>query len=106
MCGHKGTYADDCIVDRITEQKCYIVATCDRELKRRIRKQPGVPILYIKQHQFTVERMPDADDYWTSAALSTANTGTPRTSTISCEHELNCSWTCACRLRDSVPKNN
>jgi rRNA processing protein Krr1/Pno1 len=42
------------------QQKCYIVATCDRELKRRIRKQPGVPILYIKQHQFTVERMPDA----------------------------------------------
>ena len=42
------------------QQKCYIVATCDRELKRRIRKQPGVPILYIKQRQFTVERMPDA----------------------------------------------
>ena len=42
------------------QQKCYIVATCDRDLKRRIRKQPGVPIMYIKQHQFTIERMPDA----------------------------------------------
>ncbi|KAJ8433648.1 hypothetical protein Cgig2_002319 [Carnegiea gigantea] len=37
-CTHKGTYADDCIVDRVTQHKCYIVATCDRDLKRRIRK--------------------------------------------------------------------
>nr|XP_012567465.2 probable serine/threonine-protein kinase WNK3 [Cicer arietinum] len=27
--------------------KCFIVATCDRDLKRRIRKIPGVPIMYI-----------------------------------------------------------
>ncbi|KAG1335134.1 rRNA-processing protein FCF1-like protein [Cocos nucifera] len=37
-CTHKGTYADDCIVERVTQHKCYIVATCDRDLKRRIRK--------------------------------------------------------------------
>ncbi|KAL0426070.1 UNVERIFIED_CONTAM: rRNA-processing protein FCF1 [Sesamum radiatum] len=37
-CTHKGTYADDCLVDRVTQHKCYIVATCDRDLKRRIRK--------------------------------------------------------------------
>ncbi|KAF7833815.1 rRNA-processing protein FCF1-like protein [Senna tora] len=37
-CTHKGTYADDCIVERVTELRCYIVATCDRDLKRRIRK--------------------------------------------------------------------
>ncbi|KAF6172957.1 hypothetical protein GIB67_006333 [Kingdonia uniflora] len=37
-CTHKGTYVDDCIVDRITLHKCYIVATCNRDLKRRIRK--------------------------------------------------------------------
>jgi U3 small nucleolar RNA-associated protein 24 len=59
-CMHKGTYADDCIVNRVTEHKCYIVATCDRDLKRRIRKIPGVPIMYITQHRYSIERMPDA----------------------------------------------
>jgi rRNA-processing protein FCF1 len=37
-CSHGGTYADDCLVHRVTANKCYIVATCDRELRRRIRK--------------------------------------------------------------------
>jgi len=59
-CLHKGTYADDCLVQRVTQHKCYIVATCDRDLKRRIRKIPGVPIMYISQHRYTIERMPDA----------------------------------------------
>uniref|UniRef100_A0A915Q3Y1 rRNA-processing protein FCF1 homolog n=1 Tax=Setaria digitata TaxID=48799 RepID=A0A915Q3Y1_9BILA len=59
-CSHKGIYADDCIVQRVTQHKCYIIATCDKDLKRRIRKIPGVPILYIRQHRFSVERMPDA----------------------------------------------
>lgn len=58
--GRKGIYADDCLVDRITQHKCYIVATCDRDLKRRIRKVPGVPIMYITQRKFSIERMPDA----------------------------------------------
>ena len=40
-CMHKGTYADDCLVNRVTQHKCYIVATCDKDLKRRIRKIPG-----------------------------------------------------------------
>ena len=35
---HSGTYADDCICERIRQHKCYIVATCDRDLRRRIRK--------------------------------------------------------------------
>merc|ERR1712063_207099 len=35
-CSHKGTYADNCLVERVTQHKCYIVATCDRDLKRRI----------------------------------------------------------------------
>jgi len=43
-CSHKGTYADDCIVNRVTSHRCYIVATCDRQLRRRIRKVPGVPV--------------------------------------------------------------
>eukprot|EP00794_Sanderia_malayensis_P020436 gene20436-22451_t len=50
-CMHKGIYADDCIVNRVTQHKCYIVATCDRDLKRRIRKIPGVPIMYISKHR-------------------------------------------------------
>uniref|UniRef100_A0A7N0UT54 PIN domain-containing protein n=1 Tax=Kalanchoe fedtschenkoi TaxID=63787 RepID=A0A7N0UT54_KALFE len=60
LCTHKGTYADDCLVDRVTEHKCYIVATCDRDLKRRIRKIPGVPIMYITKRQYSIERLPEA----------------------------------------------
>ncbi|KAI1283207.1 rRNA-processing protein FCF1 -like protein [Halotydeus destructor] len=59
-CAHKGTYADDCLVNRVTQHKCYIVGTCDKGLKRRIRKIPGVPIMFILQRQYTIERMPDA----------------------------------------------
>jgi U3 small nucleolar RNA-associated protein 24 len=59
-CTHKGTYADDCIVERVMAHRVFIVATCDRDLRRRLRKIPGVPIMYIAQHKYTVERMPDA----------------------------------------------
>jgi U3 small nucleolar RNA-associated protein 24 len=59
-CMHKGTYADDCIVQRVTQHKCYMVATCDKDLRKRIRKIVGVPIMSIKEHKFTIERMPDA----------------------------------------------
>eukprot|EP00112_Aurelia_sp_Birch-Aquarium-sp1_P001047 Seg1104.3 transcript_id=Seg1104.3/GoldUCD/mRNA.D3Y31 product="rRNA-processing protein FCF1-like" protein_id=Seg1104.3/GoldUCD/D3Y31 len=59
-CMHKGTYADDCLVNRVTQHKCYIIATCDRDLKRRIRKIPGVPIMHISNRRYTIERMPDA----------------------------------------------
>lgn len=37
-CAHKGTYADDCLCERVTQHRCYIVATCDKDLRRRIRK--------------------------------------------------------------------
>uniref|UniRef100_A0A673HH89 FCF1 rRNA-processing protein n=1 Tax=Sinocyclocheilus rhinocerous TaxID=307959 RepID=A0A673HH89_9TELE len=30
-----------------------------RDLKRRIRKIPGVPIMYISNHRYNIERMPD-----------------------------------------------
>uniref|UniRef100_A0A2P2HYA3 rRNA-processing protein FCF1 homolog n=2 Tax=Hirondellea gigas TaxID=1518452 RepID=A0A2P2HYA3_9CRUS len=56
-CTHKGIYADDCIVARVKQSKCYIVATCDKLLKRRIRKIVGVPIMTVGQHKFVVERM-------------------------------------------------
>ena len=53
------TYADDDFVERVTAQRIYIVATCDRELKRRIRKIPGVPIITIKERKYRVEGMPE-----------------------------------------------
>lgn len=59
-CTHKGTYADDCLCDRVRQHKCYIVATCDKDLRRRIRKIPGVPIMYISQHRYSIERLPEA----------------------------------------------
>ena len=59
-CTHSGTYADDCLCERVTQHKCYIVATCDKDLRRRIRKIPGVPIMYITRHQYTIERLPEA----------------------------------------------
>ena len=112
---HKGTYADDCLCERVKQHKCYIVATCDRDLRRRIRKVwsvdymasvvsrrwlglclsltliwavissltlptslycttpvtltiyppalpqiPGVPIMFIQSHRYSIERLPDA----------------------------------------------
>ncbi|CAM9193934.1 unnamed protein product [Ectocarpus sp. 12 AP-2014] len=59
-CSHTGTYADDCLVERAEQHRCYIVATCDKELKRRIRKIPGVPIMYISNRKFSIERMAEA----------------------------------------------
>lgn len=58
-CDHSGTYADDCIVQRVMAHKCYIVATCDRDLRRRIRKVPGVPLMYVVKHKYQIERLPD-----------------------------------------------
>ena len=59
-CSHKGTYADDCICERIKQHRCYLVATCDKDLRRRIRKIPGVPIMYIQSHKYSIERLPEA----------------------------------------------
>ncbi|CAN8065452.1 unnamed protein product [Agarophyton chilense] len=59
ICSHKGTYADDCIMQRIAAHRIYIVATCDKDLKRRIRKVPGIPIMFISGHQYKVERLPE-----------------------------------------------
>ncbi|KAI9887037.1 MAG: rRNA-processing protein fcf1 [Watsoniomyces obsoletus] len=59
-CDHSGIYADDCIIDRVMKHKVYIVATNDRDLKRRIRKIPGVPIMSVARGKYVVERLPDA----------------------------------------------
>ena len=54
------TYADDDLVERVTTHRIYLVATCDRELKRRLRRIPGVPLISIKERRYQVERMPEA----------------------------------------------
>ncbi|PMD15747.1 rRNA-processing protein FCF1 [Hyaloscypha hepaticicola] len=61
-CDHKGTYADDCIVDRVMKSKIYLVGTNDRDLKRRVRKVPGVPIISVARGKMVVERLPDAPE--------------------------------------------
>uniref|UniRef100_A0A286XQV6 FCF1 rRNA-processing protein n=1 Tax=Cavia porcellus TaxID=10141 RepID=A0A286XQV6_CAVPO len=58
LCTHKGTYADDCL-DRVIQHKCYAVAVDDPDLKGRRRKIPGVPIMYISNHRYNTELMPD-----------------------------------------------
>jgi U3 small nucleolar RNA-associated protein 24 len=62
QCDHKGVYADDCIVDRCVKSRIYVVATNDRDLKRRIRKIPGVPIVSVARGKYVVERLPDAPE--------------------------------------------
>jgi len=59
-CTHAGTYADDCLLQRCQQHRCYIVATCDKDLRRKIRKVPGVPIMYINSRKYSIERMPEA----------------------------------------------
>ncbi|KAK4464818.1 PIN domain-like protein [Cladorrhinum samala] len=49
-----------CIVDRIQKHRIYIVATNDRDLKRRIRKVPGVPIMSCSKGKYAIERLPGA----------------------------------------------
>uniref|UniRef100_A0A2K5S0Z4 PIN domain-containing protein n=1 Tax=Cebus imitator TaxID=2715852 RepID=A0A2K5S0Z4_CEBIM len=53
----KGTYADDCLMQRVTQHKCYIVVTVDWDLKRRTHKIPGVPIKYISNYRYNT--LPD-----------------------------------------------
>lgn len=77
----KGTYADNCLVERVTVHKCYIVATvsspshilyhprgkgsailmvqCDRDLRKRLRKVPGIPLMYVRKHKYAIERLPE-----------------------------------------------
>lgn len=61
-CDHKGVYADDCILHRIMKHKVYIVATNDKELRARVRKVPGVPIMSVARGKYVIERLPDAPE--------------------------------------------
>ena len=62
ICDHKGTYADDCLVNICNQHKCFIVATCDRQLKTRLRKIPGTPILSIVNHKYSIERFAEINN--------------------------------------------
>lgn len=43
------------------KHRCFIVATCDKGLKKRIRAIPGVPILSIVARKYAVERLPEVE---------------------------------------------
>jgi U3 small nucleolar RNA-associated protein 24 len=62
ICDHKGNYADDCLVNICNQHKCFIVATCDRQLKTRLRKIPGTPILSIVNHKYSIERFAEINN--------------------------------------------
>jgi len=57
-CTHKGTYADDCLLHRAQQHRCYIVATCDKDLRKKVNKcnanarhpsLPQAPTSIVKQ---------------------------------------------------------
>ena len=45
------------------QQRVYLVATNDRDLKRRVRKIPGVPIMSVARGKYVIERMPEAPEH-------------------------------------------
>lgn len=53
-CTHKGTYADDCLLQRCQQNRCYIVGTCDKDLKRRIRKVGYHILATLTNMMFTI----------------------------------------------------
>ncbi|ADM11506.1 uncharacterized protein Eint_050570 [Encephalitozoon intestinalis ATCC 50506] len=55
-CDHKGTYADDCIFNRVSAHRCYIVATSDTALRQRIKTIPGVPLITYRGQRCFIER--------------------------------------------------
>lgn len=59
-CSHSGTYADDCIISTVTKHRCYLVGTNDRELKQKLRRIPGVPLIAVGRGRYYVERLPEA----------------------------------------------
>ena len=46
-------------MERVTKHRVYLVATNDKDLKRRIRKIPGVPIISAVNGKYAIERLPD-----------------------------------------------
>ncbi|PMD63208.1 Fcf1-domain-containing protein [Hyaloscypha bicolor E] len=46
----------------LRKHKIFIVATNDRDLKRRVRKVPGVPMVSVARGKYIIERLPDAPE--------------------------------------------
>lgn len=63
QCGHKGKPVPgaDCFVSMVgqTNEKHYIVATQDRDLQKRLRAVPAVPVLYLHQKAPVLEKPSD-----------------------------------------------
>ncbi|KAK4175330.1 rRNA-processing protein Fcf1/Utp23, partial [Triangularia setosa] len=57
-CNHKGTYVDDCIVEMVTKHRCCLVMTNDRQLRQRVGKIPGVPLVAVGRGKLERERLP------------------------------------------------
>ncbi|KAK6832924.1 fcf1 domain-containing protein [Apiospora arundinis] len=58
-CDHKGIYADDCIVNTVMKHRIYIIATNDKDLKNRVRRIPGVPIMSVARGKYVIEKLPE-----------------------------------------------
>ena len=58
-CSHSGTYADDCIVSTVMKHRFYLVGTNDKELRQRLRKIPGVPLIAVGKGKYVIEKLPD-----------------------------------------------
>jgi U3 small nucleolar RNA-associated protein 24 len=56
-CNHSPNiiYADDCIYNTAKNNKCYMVATCDKDLKRRIRNNLKTFLISIKKKKFYID---------------------------------------------------
>lgn len=59
-CSHSGTYADDCLVQRCQQHRCYVVATCDKDLKRRIRKVNVLFLIFVEINLYTISGFVDS----------------------------------------------
>ncbi|PNY28386.1 rRNA-processing protein fcf1 [Tolypocladium capitatum] len=93
-CDHKGVYADDCLVDRVTKNRIYIVGTNDRALKQRLRKIPGVPLMSVARGKYPASMV----DKRTRVLLSCAPC---RASKLKCDRAQPCSQ-CAKRGRNDL----
>ncbi|KAK8101538.1 uncharacterized protein PG998_007049 [Apiospora kogelbergensis] len=58
-CDHKGIYADDCIVNTVMKHRIYIIATNDKDLKNRVRRIPGVPLMSVARGKYVIEKLPE-----------------------------------------------
>ncbi|KAJ6438538.1 C6 transcription factor [Purpureocillium lavendulum] len=94
-CDHKGVYADDCLVDRVSKNRIYIVGTNDKALKQRLRKIPGVPLMSVARGKYAAAAHPPVIAKRTRVLLSC---GPCRASKLKCDRLQPCSQ-CAKKSR-------